>query len=146
MSGIVVSDASLAVKWVFQERHTLEARALLIEWEREDVARFAPLLFLHEINSALLRRLRDGIITAQQADAAREHILAAVNVSTEDAALTRRALAIADSLALRNAYDCAYLALAEREDCEYWTGDERFWNVAKAKFPRLHWVGEVSSP
>ena len=107
MSGIVVSDASLAVKWVFQERHTLEARALLIEWEREDVARFAPLLFLHEINSALLRRLRDGIITAQQADATREHILAAVNVSTEDAALTRRVLAIADSLALRNAYDCA---------------------------------------
>jgi predicted nucleic acid-binding protein len=75
----VVVDASLAVKWVRQERYTTEARALLIDLE------------------------------------------------------------------LRNAYDCMYAVLAEREGCEFWTGDERFWNVARSSFPWVRWVGELSS-
>jgi predicted nucleic acid-binding protein len=143
MSAVVV-DASFAVKWVLQERYTTEARALLIDWEERGIERLTVTLFLSEVNTALLRRLRDEIITLRQAEAARQDLLAAVTVRIEDVALAGRALVIADGLGLRNAYDCAYAALAEREGCEFWTGDERFWNLARGRYPWVRWVGEVS--
>src|SRR5688572_8138162 len=69
MSGVVV-DASLAAKWVLQEPLTAEARALLIDWEQQDIERLVPALFLSEISSPLLRRLGDGDLTLTQAEAA----------------------------------------------------------------------------
>ncbi len=39
-------------------------------------------------------------------------------------------------------YDPHYLALAEREGCEFWTADERLWNAVKADLPWVRWLGE----
>jgi len=35
-----------------------------------------------------------------------------------------------------------YLALAEREDCEYWTADARLWNAVRGNLPWVHWLGD----
>jgi predicted nucleic acid-binding protein len=72
-------------------------------------------------------------------------VFAAVVVQSEDERLADRALVIADELTLRNAYDSLYAALAESHGCEYWTGDERFWNAAHGRFPWVRWVGERTS-
>jgi hypothetical protein len=42
----------------------------------------------------------------------------------------------------RTSYEAHYLALAVREDCEFWTGDKGFWEAAKDAHPRVRWVGE----
>ncbi|HAG99010.1 MAG TPA: PIN domain nuclease, partial [Ktedonobacter sp.] len=34
-------------------------------------------------------------------------------------------------------YDAHYLALAQREQCEFWTADARLWNTVKNE---LNWV------
>lgn len=142
MSDVVVVDTSLAISWVVVERHSADALALLREWDDHDVARLVPRLFVSEVNAALLKRIRQDVITLEAARRALSDVLAAVRVVPDDPILAPRALEIADSLALWKAYDSLYLALAEREDCELWTGDERFYNAARRAYPRVHWVGE----
>ncbi len=144
MSGSVVVDASLAIKWVLVEPYRAQARALLIDWERDEVDRLVPLLFLSELNTPLLKLRRQGAITAADAGRAFGDVLAAVVLAPEDEALVRRAFAIADRLMLRTAHDSLYVALAEREGCELWTADERFFNLASPAFPFVRWVGEVT--
>ncbi len=41
-------------------------------------------------------------------------------------------------------YDPHYLAFALREDCEYWTADNRLLNAVKGKLPWVHSLDEVS--
>ncbi len=52
---------------------------------------------------------------------------------------------LAHQYGLPAAYDAHYLALAEREGCEYWTTDERLWNAVKAQLPWVRWLGTFSS-
>ena len=35
-----------------------------------------------------------------------------------------------------------YLALAEFQQCEFWTADERLWNSVKRDLRWVHWLGE----
>lgn len=69
-------------------------------------------------------------------------LLAVVTLESPGSALCERALVIADELKRAAAYDTQYAALAEREGCELWTADERFWNAAKTRYPWVRWVGE----
>lgn len=146
MAGAVVVDASLAVQWAIVEPLRPEARALLLAWDRDQVVRLVPSLFLSELNSPLLKLRRQGLITIEEAEQARDEVLAAVEVVNDSRELTRRALAIADGLSLRVAYDSLYAALAEAEGCELWTADERFYNTARARFAFVHWLGEIVEP
>ena len=142
MPGTVVVDVSLAVKWAIVEPLRAEARALLIAWEREQVARLVPSLFLSELNTPLLRLRRQGMITLEDAQQAKAAVLAAVQVVPDSLDLTARALTIADGLGLRAAYDSLYAGLAESRGCQFWTADESFWNAARARFQFVHWLGE----
>ena len=40
------------------------------------------------------------------------------------------------------AYDAAYLALAEDENCDLWTGDRAFYQAVRRETPRLKWIGD----
>lgn len=40
------------------------------------------------------------------------------------------------------AYDAAYLALAESEGCELWTGDRLFYQAVKGELPRVKWIAD----
>lgn len=141
MSSSVVVDPSLAVAWVVQEVHSAAARALLLTWERTRVRRIAPALFASETATALLRCARRGAINAGTASQYLAAVLSAVSLVPDDGALAARALEIAQTLNLGKAYDSLYAALAEREGCDFWTGDERFFNAARPRFPYVQWVG-----
>lgn len=146
MSGKVVADASLAVKWVLVEPLHAEARAVLVEWGTRRVLRLAPALFASEVIAILLKQRRRGVLTASEAQEAHDLLLAGVRIRPHDAALASRALEIADGLGMWKAYDSLYLALAEREGCEHWTADEKFVNAAVGQFPAVRWLGAYSPP
>ncbi len=38
-------------------------------------------------------------------------------------------------------YEAHYLALAEREACDYWTADERLCNGVKGELSWVRWLG-----
>lgn len=63
MAGAVVVDTSLATKWILEEPLTQAARGMLLAWERNQVVRLVPSLFLSELNVPLLRLRRQGLIT-----------------------------------------------------------------------------------
>ncbi len=140
--AVVVVDASLALAWVVSEPTSAEARALLNGWERRGTTRIVPALFASEISSGLLKRRRRGVMSIEDARRAAADVLSSVTVVPDDLALAPRALEMADGLGLWKAYDSLYLALAEREGCELWTGDERFSNLAQGAYPWVHWVEE----
>lgn len=54
-----------------------------------------------------------------------------------------RAMEIADTAEQQTPYDACYLALAEREGCEYWTDDERLARAAQPHFSQVKHLSEI---
>lgn len=141
----VAVDASISLKGVLQEVHTSEARALLAEWEAGAILRIVPSWFGCEITNVLYQRVRRGDLTILQAQTAVRGIMAEVLVRDYEPAIAVRALELAQLLSQPATYDVQYLALAEREDCQLWTADERFWRAGASRFPLIRWIGEPRS-
>jgi predicted nucleic acid-binding protein len=144
MTREVVVDASLAAAWVLPEALTEEALRLVEGWMAADRPMLAPGLFAAEVVNALHQRVRRREMSL---DAAREAlgVLAAFEVELrEEPGVPQRALTLAAALGRPSAYDCYYLALAEVLDCEYWTGDERFYNAVRVREQRVRFVGSTA--
>lgn len=125
MAGMVI-DASVAVKWFIDEDRSADAQRLLAA----DADLMAPTSILYEIFHALweatstrrlpsnrLPELAEVVPTPFAALIPMEHLYAA-------------AAGIAQSHPL-TIYDCAYVALAQREHAELVTADERMFAVAR---------------
>ena len=109
--------SSVAVKWVLQEEHSVEASAL-----RSEASLIAPSLIVVEIGSALWQAVRRGAVSRINAVAAlRASLLPFADlVATE--VLHMQALTPALDLG-HPIDDCFYLALAERENAPLVTAD-----------------------
>jgi predicted nucleic acid-binding protein len=129
----VVVDASVAIRWLFQLDGTNRAEKLI----RSGQPLIAPDLVLAEITNAAWKFVTfDGV----PAETAAMVVKAAGNAFDEivpSSNLTDRALAIA--LELRHpAYDCFYLALAEKRRCELVSADARLIaRCARTPFAKL---------
>lgn len=143
MNGLVVVDASLAVKWLVEEVDTEKADALSRSWITADVQPAAPYLMPAEAANALYRKVVQQQLSLDAAFQLLERLDAIGIELMEPRALHRRAIELAGGLQLGAVYDAHYLALAEMLDCEMWTADERFYRSANPQFPRIHWLGEV---
>jgi predicted nucleic acid-binding protein len=140
--GIVVVDASLALKWVLEEAYTDAAEVLLLEWQHAGIRRKAPDLLGFEVANALHRRVVRGEITLDQA---RQLLTTLLDLGPElvsGPSLHVRALELAHQFGRPASYDAHYLALAESLGGELWTVDERLWNAVKDALPWVRWVGE----
>lgn len=121
----IVIDASVALKWVFDEHGTAAAIALLSE------ELIAPELWLVEAANALWRHVTIGEISAAEAFARIDELASAPVASVSIEPHVRRALQLAAQLD-HPVYDCLYLALAEHQDTYVVTDDRRFFAVAGA--------------
>jgi predicted nucleic acid-binding protein len=115
----------------------------LTAWERDGVQRIVPALYTSECANALYQKSRSGLITAPDALRGLDDLLAAVRVVPVDAAIARRALQMTLLLGARAAYDSFYLAVAEQQGCEFWTGDRRFYDAVRSRFPIVRWVEDA---
>jgi len=116
----IVVDASVALRWCFQLNGSDRAEELL----RSDDQLVAPDLVIAEITNAAWKFVTfDGIMPESALAAVREVVKAFAEL-VPASVLKDRALAIA--IELRHpAYDCFYLALAERSASLLVTADER---------------------
>ena len=145
MTSVVV-DASVAVKWVLDETYSPEAVALLQEWANAGMRVIAPALQAYELTNILHKRVGRADMTIDEAYVALTELLGADVTYEHDAATSLRALELAHQFGLPATYDAHYLALAEREGCEYWTADERLWNGVSGKLSWVRWIGAYHSP
>ena len=117
---VLVVDASIAAKWLFEEEGTSEALAL-----RASAKLIAPDLLIPECANILWKKVARGELLEEEARFA-AGLLASADVEVHP---MRSLLASAIQLALElnhPAYDCFYLALAVKYDCPLVTADKRF--------------------
>ena len=119
----IVIDASVALKWVFDEPGTEAALAL-----REEQL-IAPALWLAEAANALWRHARLGEISPEEALARMSALARAPVASLAFELLVGRGLGLANELR-HPVYDCIYLALALHYDTHVVTDDRRFASAA----------------
>ncbi|NPA92276.1 MAG: type II toxin-antitoxin system VapC family toxin [Chloroflexi bacterium] len=115
--------------------------ALFAQWRDEGRALLAPCLWSLEVASGLRKMASAGILTSEEAQTLLDLFLTwEVKVYGNDGELLQSAYAWAERIGHRVIYDSLYLALAERQGGEFWTGDKRLYNSARqagADFVRL---------
>ena len=140
MTDPVVVDASVALKWIFNEPYSDQARRLLADIGNGEV--FAPPLLPSEITNAIFQQQRRGRLTAAGADAALTGLLAIQWRIVSPDTLYRDALDLALRFGLPATYDSQYLALARALGAGFWTADRRLFNAVRLPFKRAHWIGD----
>jgi len=129
----IVIDASVALKWVFEEPGTEAALALRGE------QLIAPAIWLAEAANALWRHVRLGETTAAEAlgriDELAKAPVATLSIEPHVARALRLGMEISHPV-----YDCLYLALAIHYDTYVITDDRRF---AAAVIDRPDLAGRV---
>lgn len=146
MSGFVVVDASVVIKWLVEEEDSDTAHALLESWIGSDVARVAPYLMPFEVANALHRMVVRGDLTVGDGTRLITELLELELELRQSEELHVRALELASELRQGAAYDAHYLALAEALGCELWTADERFYRAASASVANARWLGDWAVP
>lgn len=139
MPGSFVIDASVAAKLHFLEDGSDQAAALV-----EDADRLvAPDLLHVEMASIAAKNVRRGIASPERARLAVAATTTLLDASVSLADLAPRAfeLAIAHGF---SAYDGAYLALAEAENIEVVTADDKL--VQRAKKAKLSHLVRALAP
>ena len=146
MNGLVVVDASLAVKWLVEEDDSDKAHAILQSWDSQGIRLAAPYLMPVEVANVLHRRVTRNEISVEVAVDLIESLLSSRLELNETPDLHVRALQLASQLSQGAVYDAHYLALAETLGCDFWTADERFYRAAVSVAPSVRWIGEFATP
>ena len=136
----VCIDASLVLHFVLPDERDLHTEALWQQWSTTGVSVIGPMLLYAEVTSVLRLRVATGRLRADEGEAAFTafNALGIARVDRDD--LHIRAWSLAQQFQTRRAYDMMYLALAQLEDLELWTGDERLVNTIGSQDPRVKWI------
>lgn len=125
MTGPVVPDASVVLKWVLPEADSDLALSL-----REHTL-LAPDLLLVECGNALWAQVRRGFLAEAEALAGLDLLAAAPVLAIPSRELLPLALRLALDLG-HPVYDCLYLSLALSQDATVVTADRKFHDLAQA--------------
>ena len=141
MSRVCV-DAGLAIKFITPEEDSAFAEALFVRWRADSTEMIAPAFAAAEIDSVLRQKITRGELTQEVADAAfrlARRLPIAFDIETD---CRERAWEIAMDFQFPQAYDAAYLALAELRGCEFWTADKKLYERVKNRLEFVRLLGE----
>lgn len=142
----VCVDASLVLHLLLPNERDRDVEAQWRAWAATGVEALGPSLLYAEVTSVIRLRVATDRLTADEG----EEVFAAFNalhiarVDRDD--LHLRAWQLAKQYQTRRAYDMIYLALAQLEDLEFWTGDERLINTIGGRDSRVRWTPATGSP
>ena len=135
-------DASVMVKAVVAEDLSNLAADLIKETQDEGLSLIAPFLLEPAVTSTLSKKVKDGIVTVDEAKLALTIFQSILIDYRHFSILGQRAFELAVKYNWRFAYDGFYIALAEHEGCELWTADEEMVKAVVADFPFVKWLGD----
>lgn len=126
-------DASLIIAFLTPEPASDKAAAWMDAHSGSEL--IAPALIAAEVASALRKKVRRKSIGSQFGQEALD-AFGTMNIRLVwDQSLIARAFELASELDRPSIYDSLYLALAEREQCDFWTADARFAHAAAFRYP-----------
>ena len=139
---IAVLDASVALKWQFEdEEATVAAMSLLEDFTEARIELITPTLFPYEIISAVNIAINRNRIGEAAGYRAINYITSlGIGLRAFDD-LVEPTFHMARQYGL-STYDCAYMALAEKEKCDLITGDRKLFNAVKSQLPWVKWIGD----
>jgi predicted nucleic acid-binding protein len=129
-----VLDSSVALKWVLPEIDTAKAVALRDDFRNGTLELLSPDVFAIEVAHALARAERRKVILPPEGTQKLIDVLSSLPVLHSFLPLLARAFEIA-SVARIGVYDCLYVALSEREGCEFITADDRLVQNLQPQYP-----------
>lgn len=129
-----VLDASVALKWVLTEPDSAIALSVRDDFRNQVHELLAPDILPVEVAHALTRAERRGLIKSPEATRLLADILSTPMPLHPYRPLLPRAVAISSTMKC-GVYDCLYVALAEREGCEFLTADDRLVKKLVIQFP-----------
>lgn len=139
---IAVLDASVALKWQFyDEEASGAATRLLKDFVEGRIALLAPTLFMYEIVSAINVAIERKRIEETSGYSAISYITSLGIELRGFEALIDSTFYLARRFKLLP-YDCAYLALAKKEHCDFLTGDKKLFRAIKNRVPWAIWIGD----
>ncbi len=131
---VLVMDSSSALKWALPEPFSDKAERLREDYHNGLIELIAPDIFSIETLHALTKAERQKRMTHGTAYPLWQMIHADCPVLHAHIPLLDRAYEIA-AVARIGIYDCVYVSLAERENCELATADDRIIKNLQSTFP-----------
>jgi predicted nucleic acid-binding protein len=119
-----VLDSSTAFKWAVAEIHTDKALRLRDDFVRALQELIAPDVFPIELAHSLTRAERQGRVTSSQAAILWRTVMQTSPVLIPSLPMIPRALDLSSQFQ-QSVYDCLYVALAEHEQCDLITADDK---------------------
>ena len=129
-----VLDSSVAFKWEVVETHDSQARGLRDDYRKSAHELLAPDVFPLEVGHALTRAERLGRVARPTGWLFWKAIMADSPHLFASLVLMPRAYEISSRMRI-GIYDCLYVALAEREGCEFVTADDKLVRNLQPQFP-----------
>ncbi len=142
---VAVVDASAALKWQFEDEEvTNVAMVLLEDFIDGKIELISPTLFAYGILNAINVAINSKRIYEEAGYKAINYITSLGIELKSFHDLVGPAFYIARKYGL-SPYDCAYIALAEKEKCDFFTGDKKLFNSIKNHLPWVKWIGDYRS-
>ena len=144
---VAVIDANITIAATFaDEKFYALAVDLLTELGNAGARFIAPPLWESETSSIVRMRVETKKLTPPQGEASAYTFLDSLPIEIVYAPETKqRARDLAVQLGLNRAYDATYLALALDESAQFWTADERFYNLVSPSYPSVKLLGNWKS-
>ena len=127
---MVVVDANLIVALVSGDPRGNEVLRHFTDWLSRNVEIHSPRLAQYEIANALTRLIVGGAFPVDKVEEAWNNI-SLLPIAYHELRNAKRAVEIALALNRQNAYDAAYIALAEELSAELWTLDGPLYRNAR---------------
>jgi predicted nucleic acid-binding protein len=137
-----VVDVCVAVKWFVPEKYSQEAAVLL----NGSYSLMAPDYLLPEAGNVFWKKIRFKEISLEEGQQALTAIQNAPMQLEDSKLLLQDAFDLANQSG-RSIYDCFYLALAIRDNCQMVTSDEKFYNALQntAWAESLVWIENIQN-
>ena len=129
-----VIDSSVAFKWVVPEPDSDKALLVRDDFRNGLIDLLAPEVFPIEVGHALTRAERQRRIPSGSAIPLLRDILNTLPLLHPSLPVLLRAVEVSSQLQI-GVYDCLYVALAEAENCELVTADDRLVKKLQPYFP-----------
>lgn len=144
-SSDIVIDASVVVKWLFRnEPYRAKAKNLLTDYTKRKINLIAPNLLVYKIESFVQSKLKNGLLTLNEANLSLEKFYKLDIPIERDASLVDKAREIARLTRQERIYDSLYAALAELRGCEFWTADRAFYEAAKRQLASVQFLADYN--
>ncbi|MDX2139450.1 MAG: type II toxin-antitoxin system VapC family toxin [Chloroflexota bacterium] len=139
----MVADAGVLLSTVIPDPLSQQSAKLWQDWANNSIQVAAPTLFRYEIVSVIRKHVARGTITSVVGEQSLARLVRQPVSFYLDDQLLKRGYELASQFARPAAYDTQYLAVAEYLGCEFWTLDQRLFNVFSPVLKWVYWVGNV---